>query len=623
MPKSYFNLIFLLLFGCITVSAQQVPVDRNTAKALAKNTRTQTGEPGKNYWQNKADYDLDIVFDPVSRQLKGTALISYYNNSPDTLKKLVFKLYPNLYKSTSMRNAAVSSDDLTGGVIINDLQINQKVTDSNKQSIRGTNLFIKGTEILPQQRVSIRVAYSYTLNKGSFIRTGQINKGSFFIAYSFPRLAVYDDVDGWNEYEYLGKEEFYNDFGDFKANVSVPENYCVWATGDLTNADDVYNPKIAARIHKAELSDSTIDVIAAEDLKGNVTKTGAMNTWKFDAHNVTDFAFAVSNNYIWQASSIMVDQRTKRRTRVDAVFDPEHKAYLNVVDYARKTVGLISYHLPGIAFPYPHMTIVDGLDAMEYPMMVNNLPFEEEKDMVEFTAHEVYHTLFPFYVGTNETKYSFMDEGWATMSEFLFHPLIAPGVKLDYDISSVNDYAGLAEDVPVMTPTAQLYGKARFADKDLKPALSLYYLKEMLGEKVFRDAMRYYIKTWAGKHPTPYDFFNCMNAGSKKDLAWYWKKWYYDKAVPDLAINSVTHTGERYQIIIVNKGGAPLPVHLEINLKEGHSMTITRTAGIWKNGQKAVNLVFKQKAAISNITLGNAYDADINPTDNIWYNSSK
>jgi hypothetical protein len=213
------------------------------------------------------------------------------------------------------------------------------------------------------------------------------------------------------------------------------------------------------------------------------------------------------------------------------------------------------------------------------------------------------------------------------MTEFLFRPIIAPHLKDDYDISSVNDFAGLAEDVPIMTPTAQLYGKARFADKDLKPALALYYLKEMLGEKVFRDAMRYYINTWAGKHPTPYDFFNCMNAGSNTNLNWYWRKWHFEKAVPDLAISTVTHVGERYQIIIVNKGGAPLSVHLQVNLKEGHRILITKTAEIWKNGKKTINIAFKQKGVITKIKLGNAYDADINSTDNTWiiksrYNSS-
>ena len=598
--------------------AQDLPFDRNTSRAIVYGTRSKTGLPGKNYWQNRADYDLDIRFDPISRQLQGTAFISYYNNSPDTLKKLVFKLYPNLYKNNSMRNAAVSPDDLTGGVVIEQLQIDQKVIENTKQSIRGTNMFIKGTEILPHQHVSIRVNYNYTLNKGSFIRTGQINDGTYFVAYFFPRVAVYDDVDGWNEYEYLGKEEFYNDYGNFKANITVPGKFCVWATGELKNKGETYQPEIADRIRRAEINDSITDIITAKDLSdGKVTQNRPYNTWKFEAHNVTDFAFAISNNYIWKASSIRVD-KNNRRTRVDAVYNPDHKTYLHVVDYARKTVDLISFHLPGIGFPYPHMTIIDGLDAMEYPMMVNNLPFEDEKDVVEFTAHEVFHSIFPFYVGTNETKYSFMDEGWATMTEFLFHPLIAPEVNFNYDISSVNDYAGLAEDVPIMTPTAQLYGKARFADKDLKPALALFYLKEMLGEKIFTDAMKYYITTWAGKHPTPYDFFNCMNTGSKENLNWFWKKWYFDKAVPDLAISAVKRINGQYQITIINKGGAPVPLHLSIYIKTGRKININKTADIWKNEKSDVEISIKQTEEISKITLGDAYDADINPADNVW-----
>ncbi|MBL4678276.1 MAG: M1 family metallopeptidase [Mucilaginibacter sp.] len=611
--------LFLLSLFVLKATAQDLPLDRNTSIAVVKHTRTQTGMPGKNYWQNKADYQLDINFDPSSREITGTALIAYENNSPDTLKKLVFKLYPNLYKDNSMRNAAVSPDDLTGGVVIEDLEIDHKAIENKQRSVRGTNMFIKGVGIHPQQHISIKVTYHYILNKGSFIRTGQIDTGTLFVAYFFPRVAVYDDVDGWNEYDYLGKEEFYNDYGDFKANITVPGKYCVWATGDLQNAGDTFAPEIVERLRKAELSDGVTDIITAKDLAaGKVTNNKSFHTWKFEARNVTDLAFAVSDNYIWKASGILVDQKSKRRTRVDAVYHPDHKTYLHVVEYARKTVDLISHSLPGIAFPYPHITIVDGLDAMEYPMMVNNLPFEDEKDVVEFTAHEVFHTIFPFYVGTNETKYSFMDEGWATMTEFLFHPLIAPGLKLEYDISPVNDYAGLAEDVPIMTPTAQLYGKARFADKDLKPALALFYLKEMLGEKKIIRAMQYYINTWAGKHPTPYEFFNCMNAGANENLNWYWKKWYFEKAVPDLAIHQVNRIRDQLRIRIVNKGGAPVPVHLVINFKTTGQKTITKTAAIWKKGNRDINISIKHAGSISKITLGNAMDADVNPKDNLY-----
>ncbi|WP_228950546.1 M1 family metallopeptidase [Mucilaginibacter sp. UR6-1] len=593
-------------------------------KAVKNGTRTTTGFPGKKYWQNSADYKLDIHFDPETLELIGEAEIAYINNSPDTLSTLLFKLYPNLYKANSMRNTGIASSDLGPGVRISAMSVDGSPVDSVNRRINGTNMHIRGLKITPGKHTAIKISYTYKLNAGSFNRTGQIEKGACFVAYCFPRVAVYDDIDGWNEYPYLGKEEFYNDYGNFNVRVTVPGNYQVWATGDLKNTAEVYEPEFAARIARAELQDSIVDIISNTDIeKGHITKNRNLNTWMFEATGVTDFAFAVSNHYVWKASSLKVDAKTGRRTRVDAVYNHRHSTYYPVAGYIRQTVQQMSYHFPGIPFPYPHMTIFDGLDAMEYPMMVNNLPFEDPKDMVEFTAHEVFHTLFPFYVGTNETKYSFMDEGWATMTEFLFHPFLDPAVELKYDLSSVNDYAGLAEDVPVMTPTAQLYGKARFADKDLKPALALFYLREMLGERKFLQATRHFINSWAGKHPSPFDFFNSMNAEAGVDLNWFWKAWYFEKAIPDLAISNVKRYGSSYRITVTNVGKAPVPVHLTVLLKSGRKLNITKTAEIWSQNRVKIVISFKAAEQVERVLLGNAYDADVDPQNNNWHTSGR
>jgi hypothetical protein len=613
------SLTVLTVLFCFSMSQGQIlPIDRHTQKAFLKETRSLNGLPGKAYWQNQGNYDIDVRFDPESRKVAGTVSIEYYNNSPDTLKTLAFKLYPNLYKANAMRNTVISPGDLGQGMHLSDVKVAGQKIDSNKRVIRGTNMTIKGVHVLPHGMTNVSMAFDYTLNKGSFNRTGQIDEGTYFIAYFFPRLTVYDDVDGWNDYAYLGKEEFYNDYGNFNVSITVPGNYCLWATGDQTNKNDVYDQRIIDRIHKAEQSDSVTDVITEEDLENrNITKKDNFHTWKFEAKMVTDFAFALSRNYIWKSSSVIVDNVSGRRTRVDAVFNPNHRSYNRVISYNRQTVDIISHSFPGIPFPYSHQTIVDGLDAMEYPMMVNNLPFEDPKDIVEFTAHEVFHTIFPFYVGTNETKYSFMDEGWATMTEFMFHPRIAPDVPLNYDISPVNDYAGLAEDVPLMTPTAQLYGSARFADKDLKPALSLWYLKDLLGEQKFAEITRYYINVWSGKHPTPYDFFNCMNKGAGIDLNWYWKKWYFDKAIPDLAISKVDIKNGHCVITISNVGGAPVPVHLTIYLTNGKKQTIFRKFTVWQRTNK-FKIEVEGGSKVMKIKLGDPYDADINSGNNIW-----
>jgi len=618
MHKRILLTFITLLVTFDFAKSQQLPVDRNTQMAYSKRTRDLNGLPGKAYWQNKGDYNIDINFEPATRKVAGTVSIEYYNNSPDTLKTLALKLYPNLYKSNTMRNTRVSLSDLGDGMQLSDLKIDGKAIDDKQQLIGGTNMTIKGVRLLPHSKTSLTTKFQYTLNKGSFNRTGQIDEGTFFIAYFFPRITVYDDIDGWNQYAYLGKEEFYNDYGSFTVSITVPGGYHMWATGDQTNRNDVYQQNIIDRITRAELKNDIVAVLTKDDLEnGNVFKNPKSNTWKFEAREVTDFAFAVSRNYIWKSSSLVVDSITQRRTRVDAVYNPGHETYAPVINYNRKTVEMISHSFPGIPFPYSHLTIVDGLDAMEYPMMVNNLPFEEPKDIVEFTAHEVFHSIFPFYVGTNETKYSFMDEGWATMTEFMFHSRIAPDVPLNYDMSSVNDFAGLAEDVPVMTPTAQLYGNARYADKDLKPALALWYVKELLGEKKFAEATRYYIHAWAGKHPTPYDFFSCMNKGANIDLNWYWRKWYFDKAIPDLAISKVSDSKQNYVIRLSNVGGAPVPVHLVIYFANGKKQHVYRNIAVWQKANK-LDLKIIGKSKIVKITLGDSYDADINPGNNFW-----
>ncbi|MEO3408155.1 M1 family metallopeptidase [Mucilaginibacter sp. CAU 1740] len=617
---SFLSTILLLTLFTDQLKAQApLPVSTNIRKAYKNHTRDLSGRPGKAYWQNNADYQIVVNFAPETRLITGKVGIDYQNNSPDTLKQVVFKLYPNIYQQQAMRNVQIAPADLTTGVNITNLKVNGEV---KKQFIRGTNMYIKGTEILPGAKAHFDVDYNYTLNKGSFTRTGEVDSGAYMIAYFFPRVAVYDDLDGWNEYPYIGKEEFYNDYCNFKAEVTIPGNYQCWATGNLVNTDEVYNPEFARRISEATQNDSVTNIITQADLdKGNITKANATNTWKFEARNVTDFVFAVSNHYVWQASSVKVDPKTGRRTRVDAVYNPKHKAYQPVINYARKTVELISYKIPGIPFPYPHETIFEGLDATEYPMMVNNLPFEEAA--VEFTVHEVFHSLFPFYVGNNETKYSFMDEGWATFSELTLAPMVDPKLADTYDMSDVNSSAGSDQDVPIMTLTPQLYGKARFSNKDLKPALGFHYLQEMLGDSLFLKGLRYYISQWNGKHPSPFDMFNCINTGTGKNLNWFWQNWFFEKNVPDLAISKVSFAKQQCNVVVANVGTEVVPVHLSVYYKDGSKQTFGRSIACWEKGNKTTTLSFKADKPIDKIVLGKPYDVEIDLSNNVWKNTGK
>lgn len=617
----YARLIAVLaIAGTFTCSAQtKLPIARNLLSTYAKGTRAATGEPGKNYWQNRADYTIKVNFDPKTRLLTGTVSIDYWNNSPDTLNGIALKLYPNLYQKGAIRDMRILPQDITSGVQISQLSINKQTADKSQWVIDGTNMTMKNLAILPKQSTHFDIAYSYTLNKTSHIRTGQVDSGAFFIAYFFPRIAVYDDIDGWNENHYTGTQEFYNDFCHFNLEVTVPGDYEVWATGNLKNTNEVYNATIARRIADAAKNDRVTDVITSADLKANnITQNRISNTWKFEADSVTDVAFAIANHYQWQASSLVVDPATGRRTRVDAIFNASHKDYFNVIGYARKTVETMSYMFPKWPYPYPHETVFDGLDQMEYPMMVNDNPEEKAEDGIELTDHEIFHTMFPFYMGTNETKYAWMDEGWATIGEWVISSYIDPGITDTFAIDGYENSAGTESDPPIMTLSTLLTGHAYEANSYPKPGLGYYYVRDMLGDARFTKALHYYISQWHGKHPMPYDFFNCMNTGSGVNLNWFWKRWFFDGGTPDLAIGKVTHAGNQYTVTIANIGGKPVPIDLKVDYADGTIKTMHKSVACWESGNKTVTLNFTAEKKIDRIVLGGPYDADSNKDNNTW-----
>ncbi len=619
MPSKQLIFLLVILFMATLCFAQQsLPLPRNLQTTYEKDTRSKDGRPGKNYWQNTADYTLNINFNPNTRQLTGTEIIQYYNNSPDTLSQIWFKLYPNLYKKGTPRVQPIADEDAGDGVKINSMTINGIAKDSEQLKINSTNMTVDIDPLTQGKSIQFSITYAYTLNKGSHIRTGEIDPGSDFVAYFFPRIAVYDDIDGWNKYPYNGAEEFYNDFCNFKASISVPKNYVVWATGNLLNCSEVFNAPYCERIQEAEQNDGITTITDTTDLqKQNITANNPVNTWRFEASNVTDFVFATSDHYIWKSSSLVVDKITLRRTRVDAIFNPIHKDYFEVIDHARATVQHMSYDFPKWPYPYPHETVFDGLDQMEYPMMVNDNPVADKADEIELTDHEIFHTMFPFYMGINETKYGWMDEGWATIGEWLISPMIDSEIVDKYGIVAYEKEAGTEADPPIKTLTPQLHGTtAFFLNSYPKPAFGYLYVRDMLGDSLFTKALHYYIEQWHGKHPMPYDFFNCMNAGSGRNLNWFWQRWFFDDGFPDLAISKVTHNGNNYRVLITSKGNKPVPVDLVVYYTNNTTKKIHRTISVWEKRDATVTLSFTTDKPIQKLVLGTTYVPDVNKTDN-------
>jgi len=623
--KKFILLLTSLLFAFF-VNAQQLFTTTNIQNAYKKETRTASGKPGKNYWQNKANYNIKVSFDPATQLLQGKETISYFNNSPDTLKEIIVRLYPDLYKKGVERLSHIADKDLNNGVQIESFKIGTEVIDNfnnrNEYFHNNTNLIIKPAEaILPHSTIDFAINWHYKVNTGSPVRTGMVDSTSYFIAYFFPRLAVYDDIDGWDTWSYNGSQEFYNDFGDFNVEISLPKNYIVWATGDRENAEDNFSKNILEKIKSASVDTQIIHVIDSTDyMKNDVLKNDATGVWKFSANNVTDFAFALSDHYLWDASSVLVDSATVRRTLAGAAYNKIHRDYFDVANQAHQTVFYTSHFYPKYPFPFNHITVFDGTDQMEYPMMVNDNPTRTHKDAVQLTTHEIFHSYFPFFMGINETQYAWMDEGWATIGESVISPKM--GEPEDEGIFSKTRYeriSGTNKYVPLITNTKEYNSAAYLANSYGKAGLCYYVLQNLLGDELYFKSLHQYMNDWHGKHPTPYDFFYSFNNASGKDLNWFWQKWFFGWEYPDLSIKKVEKNGNNVKIIIRNKGGLPLPVYLNIISKDGNSSLIKYTAEVWKNAEKEKTFTIPQAySTISKIELGNEFIPDKYENNNSW-----
>ncbi len=626
MKPFFLFLILIIFFSINPVQSQPLFTTTNIQNAYKNQTRTDSGKPGKNYWQNFANYNIKVSFDPSTQLLKGSEIISYENNSPDTLKEVIIRLYPDLYKKGVQRLSNIAEKDLNDGVQIESIRIGgENITNfenHDKAFMQNTLLYIRPSKsVLPNTKTNFEISWHYKVNTGSPVRTGMVDSTSYFIAYFFPRLSVYDDVDGWDTWSYNGSQEFYNDFGNFNVEITAPTKYVVWATGDRQNPSDNFSKNVLDKIKAASLDTAIIHVIDSTDyLKNDVFKKDPTDVWKFSATHVTDFAFALSDHYLWDASSVLVDSATGRRTVAEAAYNKIHKDYFDVANQAHQTVFLTSHYYPKYPFPFNHITVFDGTDQMEYPMMVNDNPTPTHKDAVQLTTHEIFHSYFPFFMGINETQYAWMDEGWATIGESVLSPKM--GEPEDEGIFSKTRYeriSGTNQYVPLITNTKEYSGAAYLANSYGKGGLCYYVLQDLLGDEIYFKSLHQYMNDWNGKHPTPYDFFYSFNNASGQNLNWFWNRWFFGWEYPDLSIKQVKKDKNNFTITIENKGGLPLPVYLNFFSKDGKSFIQKYTAEVWKNGDKEKRFtISKPFSSIDKIELGNEFIPDKYKRNNTW-----
>ncbi|RLJ77613.1 M1 family metallopeptidase [Pedobacter alluvionis] len=622
--KKLFSIALLLSLGGYMASAQELYMPRNIKAAYAKGTRSMNGKPGQNYWQNHGKYNMDIKVDAETKVVSGKEEILYSNNSSDTLKNLAIRFVNNLHKPTSPRSGAVNEDFLSSGLNIIAFSINGETYKVDSKSWGTVGNVPLRKPLLPKSKITVKIEWDYPLSKESG-REGQIDPNSFFVAYSYPRISVYDDYNGWDRIPHTDRAEFYNDFNDYEFSIKAPKNYVVYATGDFLNPDEVLQPEISARLKKSYNGDEVIHIATEQEMKdGKVTQQKDWNTWKFAVNHITDVTFALSNHYVWDGASVIVDKKTNRRSSAQAAYNPTTgKDFVNSVKYNLNALDWFSNNWPGIPYPYVKTIAFQGFADMEYPMMVNDSQFGDPVFAQLVQDHEVAHTYFPFYMGINETRYAYMDEGWATTFEYLIG-IAEHGKQAADDFykkfrvdNYINDKS-TEEDQPVISMSDQVSGAGYGNNSYGKASLSYLALKDMLGNDLFKKALHTYMSNWNGKHPIPWDYFNSMNAGSGQDLNWFFQNWFFTNNYLDLAIAKVMPAKGKSTVAVKNVGGFAIPFDVVVTYADGKVDTIHQTPAVWKANQKEVNITVNTTKKIKSISLDNGIYVDATPKDNAW-----
>jgi hypothetical protein len=433
---------------------------------------------------------------------------------------------------------------------------------------------------------------------------------------------VFDDLDGWDRALFTDGHEFYNDFNDYTFDVTVPKNFVVWATGDLLNPDEVLQPVFAKRLKDSMTSDNIINIATLAELNSNsVTAQTDFVKWKWKAENITDIALATSDHYIWDGGSVIVDNATKRRASVQAAYNVEAKDFQKMVEYAKHALDWTSNNYPGVPYPYQKTTIVRGVADMEYPMMVNDSSQENPNFTRFIVQHELLHTYFPFYMGINEQRYGFMDEGWTTAFEYLIGrndlgDEMASGLFKAFRVEPWILNPAADSDLPIITPGEAMTGQGFGNNEYGKAALGYLALKDMLGDVEFKKCLHEFMNRWHGKHPIPWDMFNTFNNASKKDMNWFFNNWFMSNGYIDLKLAKAQLAKTMYLLQIENIGGFAAPFDVQVVYADGTKATFHQTANVWSGNQKIANISFVAAKPVKSITLDGGIFMDANESDN-------
>jgi hypothetical protein len=611
--------------------------------------RLPDGRPGPRYWEQRASYDIRAVLDTGARKLTGTVRITYTNNSPDTLDHVYLQLDQNLFRQGSVGslmfppNSRFGTRGFDGG--FNLTSISQQAPAAKGRAaaakkltgrVDDTMMYLGLAEPLAPGRTTVlTIEYWFNIPAHGADRMGY--DGSLFeLAQWYPRMAVYDDVRGWNTDQYLGQGEFYLEYGDFTYEVTVPAGYIVAGTGTVMNPAEVYTPTERARLAQALKSDTTIHIVTEADLASGAArpKKEGMVTWRFAAKDVRDVAWAASPGYLWDGSSYDGHYAF-------AYYRPSAKSsWSEAAKMSRFSIK--EYSERWFKYPYPHISAVEGpISGMEYPMVAMEAPNVRGQDGLEtqqdalnslynVITHEIGHMWYPMTVGSNERLYAWMDEGFNTFintfSEEDYWQRSDSNTRKGEEKFFVmpNDQRPTAQ--PIMTPANRYRTNNNLGELAyVKPSIALLALRNhVLGPAVFDAAFREYTRRWAFKHPTPTDFFRTMEDISGRDLSWFWREWFYTTATLDQSIDSVAQAaspdgGTDARIFLGNHGAAVMPVELKLTLSDSSVQWATLPVEVWYYDQtRFVSTIHTPKPVVKAELWMHDWFKDYDSTNDSW-----
>ncbi len=595
-------LVAVLVFIPGTVSAQTTvqasrgwaelspfrPLDLPTPNSF----RTGSGRPGAGYWQQRVDYVLEARIATDTHVLNGSGTIRYQNNSPDELPFVWLKLDANLCDQHSL-SAELNVPPLRFGDAVFDFSCqggNGMTLERVESGRRPLSYDVLGTIVrvdLPQplasgEALELTLVWYWTLPEYGYGRMGR--DGTLYeIAQWYPRVAVYDDMSGWNVEPFLGAVEFYQEYGDFSVTLTVPAGYMVAATGMIDNPDEVLSSAQRERLARARNSNTAVPIITREEaLAARQNRMNGTKTWRFSAENVRDFAFAMAPDFRWDASSW-------DGTLIQTFYRPEANLWEEANRMAWVTIKHFSENLA--RYPWPQATTVAGpIEGMEYPMLTFVPVGTSREELYWVLTHEFGHEWFPMLVNSKERVHPWMDEGFntfvniASVQEYFMGEAYADTIDQQplhlYPIHSILGQ----EQAMALPPDEQhdLYWVAYF-----KPALMLHLLRsEVMGAELFDRAFSEYTQAWSFKHPYPADFFRFMENASGMDLDWFWRGWIYTAARLDQAVEQVTigNDSTETQIHLRSRGEMLMPLELGLEYSDGTSRTVRLPVEMWKLG---------------------------------------